>query len=132
MAEEPQDLQRREHASEAKHEKGDQDRLGQASGALVLIWLGTSFLLASLGIWEWVNVWGYFLGGLGVIILLETLVRAVIPAYRRPILGRLIGAIVLISLGFGGILGLGTWWPLVVIIIGLSMLLGAVTRGRSL
>ncbi len=131
MSDEPQDIERKEHASQAKHEKGDQDRLGQASGALVLIWLGASLLMASLGTWDWANVWGYFLGGLGVIILLEALVRLVVPAYRRAIVGRLIGAVVLISLGFGGIFGLETWWPLVVIVIGLSILLGAVTRSRA-
>jgi hypothetical protein len=131
MAEEQSGVEQASLDRKARREKGAQDRLGQVSGALVLIWLGSTFLMTSLGYWEWSNVWGYFLGGLGVIILLETFVRLALPTYRQGIVGRLIGAVVLIGLGFGGILGLENWWPLVVILVGLLMLVGVLTRGRT-
>jgi len=111
-------------------EKWARDPLGSVVGGLILIWLGICFLMTTSGPWEWENVWSYFLGGLGVIFLLEVVIRLLFPAYRRPIVGRLILSMVLMAIGFGGIVGLETWWPLVLIVIGLAILVGGLTRTR--
>ena len=113
-------------------EKGSQDQLGSAVGGLILIWLGACFFMVTSGPWKWDSVWSYFLGGMGVIFLLEVSLRLLLPSFRRPIMGRLILAVVLIAIGFGGLVGLETWWPLVLVIIGLAMVVGSLTRSRGL
>ena len=112
-------------------EKGDRDRLGSAVGGLILIWLGVCFFMVTSGPWEWGSIWSYFLGGMGVIFLLEVMLRLLLPSYRRPIVGRVILAVVLIVIGFGGIVGLETWWPLVLIIIGLATVIRGLTRSKG-
>ena len=65
--------------------------------------------------------------GAGVIVVFEVILRLIIPAYRRGIFGSLVGAIVCFALG------LGRWqviWPLIIIAVGLSILIGALT-GRQ-
>lgn len=64
-------------------EKGSQDRLGSAVGGLILIWLGICFIMVTSGPWAWDDVWSYFLGGMGVIFLLEVVLRLLLPSYRR-------------------------------------------------
>ena len=112
-------------------EKGSQDRLGSAVGGLILIWLGICFIMVTSGPWVWDDVWSYFLGGMGVIFLLEVVLRLLLPSYRRPIVGRLILAVVLVAIGFGGLIGLETWWPLVLIIVGLAIVIRGLTRSRG-
>ena len=113
-------------------EKGSQDQLGRAVGGLILIWLGACFFMVTSGPWKWDSVWSYFLGGMGVIFLLEVALRLLLPSFRRPVMGRLILSLVLIAVGFGGLVGLETWWPLVLIIIGLTIVGGSLTRSRRL
>jgi len=134
-----------------KHEeKGRSDALGGVIGATVLIWAGVVLLagnlgylyvftnvLDSLGIspysWEWETpffdprAWQVFFLGAGVIVLFEIVIRLLVPLYRRWMMGRFIGAIVLFALG------LGQWaviWPLILIAIGLSILLSGLFRRR--
>jgi hypothetical protein len=57
--------------------------------------------------------------------LIEIAIRLLVPEYRRPVLGTFILAVV-----FFGI-GLGNWeliWPLILIVIGASILLRGVFR----
>ena len=135
---------------EEKEEKGGQDQtieekwardpLGTAVGAVVLIWLGLVMLAANTGITglvEWSNMWAWFLMGLGAIFLLEALIRLVIPEFRRPVVGRIIGGIVLILVGAGGAslpflqqFDISKWWPLIPILAGVLILLGGLFRPR--
>jgi hypothetical protein len=102
-------------------------------GGLILIWMGLLFLAVTqkerfpLPI-NWENWWAYFIGGIGVILFIDVLLRLAMPAYRRAIVGRLIGAVILMALGLGGIYGVGTLWPLAFIAIGLAILVGAFVR----
>jgi hypothetical protein len=61
------------------------------------------------------------------LLLAEVVIRLIFPSYRRPVLGTAIMAV--IALG----IGLGTWGlilPLVLIIAGLAIILGAFFRPK--
>lgn len=116
-------------------EKWRRDPLGSLIWALILIWAGVVWLANNLGFFEdrrigivdlpWelpfeTAAWTFFFLGAGVLVLIEVGVRLLIPAYRRPVLGSVIWAVIL----FG--IALGNWtviWPLILIAIGASILL---------
>ena len=73
------------------------------------------------------GAWQVFFLGAGVFLLIEVVVRLLVPLYRRQVLGAFIGAIVFFALG------LGNWtiiWPLILVAIGVTVLLGGLVRGR--
>ncbi len=145
---EEKELEKRDEKEEKEEksveEKSRQDPVGSMVWAATLIWAGVVLLLQNLGwldalrieladiefdlpveIEAWVGAWQLFFLGAAVLVLLGVIVRLLVPEYRRPILGNLIWAIVL----FG--IALGQWsliWPLILIAIGLSLLLGALMR----
>jgi len=104
------------------------------------LWAGVVWLAKNFGFLESISnrfsdlpidlpfateVWALFFLGAGVILLIEVLIRLTVPDYRRPILGTFILAVV-----FFGV-GLGNWeliWPLVLIIVGATILLRGVFR----
>ena len=116
-------------------EKWRRDPLGSLIWAFILIWAGVVWLANNLGFFEdrrfgdvdlpWelpfeTAAWTVFFLGAGALVLIEVGVRLLIPAYRRPVLGSLIWAIVL----FG--IALGNWtiiWPVILIAVGASILL---------
>jgi type IV secretory pathway VirB2 component (pilin) len=53
------------------------------------------------------------------------------PAYRRPVFGKLIAGLVLIAIGASNIYGLGEWWPLIIIGVGVVILFNALFRIRK-
>ena len=141
-----------EKREEKLEEKWRRDPLGSITGAFILIWIGVLLLAQNMGFLsslttildnlgvpapgmalEWipfVSARGVqlFLFGAGAIVVVEIILRLLIPKFRRGIFGSLIGAVVCFSLG------LGNWeviWPLVIIAVGLSILVGALTRRRT-
>jgi len=99
------------------------------TGGLVLILLGALFLLVQadrFGL-TWANWWTYFLVGLGAILILTGLF-----GFRdRPgesLRGRFIGGLVLIIVGAVNILGVTTWWPAILVVIGLALVIGSFFR----
>lgn len=108
------------------------DPIGAITGGLVLIVLGIVFMLAQNG-WfgvTWANMWGMFLIGLGGILLLQALLRLVLPDYRRNVSGLVIGAFILIAIGMIPFAGMdwAKYWPVALIGIGVVMLLQQFTR----
>lgn len=102
------------------------DGLSAVVWAVILIWIGLVLLLENLNVLPrqvGLTGWSLILLGAGVILLLEAAVRLIVPAYRRPLAGTLILAVVLLAVGAisGG--GWGRMWPIVLIIIGLIVLL---------
>lgn len=126
-----------EEKSEQKHGETEESRWRRhrdpMSGlfwGLILILLGVVFFLSSQGwfpIGEW---WQYLLIGLGVIFLIESLVRYANPTYHRPRFGRFVAGLVLIFVGLAFLLGFGKWWPLILIVIGLAVLLRVAFQKR--
>lgn len=123
--------------SQEHHRK--EDRLGGILWALILIWAGVVFLASNLG---WLNfglsrldllpgmeaarrifeAWPLVLLGAGVILLVGVLLRLTVPAFRQPVMGMLIVAVVLISVALDDLLKWNLIWPVLLILIGLSLI----------
>jgi hypothetical protein len=149
MAEERFDEKEEEKRNEKViDEKDRQDPLSAVSFAAFLIWAGVVLLLNNLGtlsvLIDYVNglnlprtelpftlpfinldAWRVFFLGAGVIVMIEIVIRLLVPMYRRPIVGSILWAGILFSLA------LGAWqviWPLVIIALGLSILIRGILR----
>lgn len=127
-------------------EKWRRDPLASITWAVILIWAGLVLLADNMG---WLQVvplnnllpegfrvlnpgtWSIILGGAGVIILIEVVIRLLVPAYRAPIGGSLILAAILIGVFLGNVFGWELIWPLIVIAIGLSILLRGFWRRQQ-
>ena len=132
------EMEKREEKSpeeKSYEEKWRRDPVGTVVWASILIWAGVVFLADNLGLldrlgfkgfdipWDMPfdsQAWSIFFIGAGVIVLIEVGVRLIFPEYRRQLLGTIIWAGILFSLG------IGNWtliWPLILIAIGVSILL---------
>jgi uncharacterized membrane protein len=127
QSEEKSEKQEKEREKEEKSwdEKWRQDPLSAAVWALILVWAGVALLIGNLDILEdtALSGWDLVFAGAGVVILLEAVVRLLIPAYRQPIIGNLILGFVFLAIGLGD---LGIWdaiWPLAIILLGAALLL---------
>ena len=149
---EKQEEKFQEKEVEKQEEKWHQDPLSTVVGALILIWAGVVLLASNLGILDaftrvmnllplpeyglpfeipfvGLTTWRLFFLGAGGIVLCEVIIRLVVPQFRKKVFGSLIGAIVLIALGFGNF---EVIWPLILIAIGVSVLLGGLFTKRKL
>lgn len=121
---------------EKTEEKGQgwgRDPLGGVVWALILISVGMVFLAQTLGYIEWDQfggIWNLIFIAIGCVLLFEVLVRLLVPAYRRPVLGTLIGACIMLAIGLGGILGSMSVLAVGLIAIGVVVLLSGLFRGR--
>lgn len=114
-------------------EKWRRDRVGSATWAAILLWIGVVLLLANLdlvGRYPWWETWAVILSGIGVILLVEILVRAVIPEHRRPVGGNLVLALVLLGVGLSELVSWELVWPALVIAVGLVFLVRGVLLRR--
>lgn len=114
-------------------EKWARDPLGTAMGALIIIWLGVTMLLANLDLFGWEDWWAWFLLGMGAIFILEVLIRLAVPDYRRPVGGKIIAGVVLLLIGASGSFlpfDIGQLWPLIPIAVGVAILFGFFFRQR--
>ena len=123
------------HDEKTVEEKWRRDPLGTIAWAVVLIWAGVVLILVNntslldqiqfQGQRAWgltSPVWSLIFVGAGVIFLVEALVRLAIPAYRKPIWGSIIFAIILIALGLGNVFDWRIIGAAVLICIGISLL----------
>ncbi len=122
------------------------DSLSTLIWALIFIWAGGVLLAENLGylgalqtrLTDLAGVWSYFglagwpliFLGAGVLVLIEIVIRLVVPSYRRPILGRAILAVLLIGVGLGPLTNWGLIGPAILIIIGVALLLRVPFRNR--
>jgi len=120
------------HDEKEEKEQG-RDPLGRIMGALFLIIAGVILLAQSQGWVTWEQfggLWNLFFVAIGLVLLLEALLRLLLPAYRRPILGQVIGGLILLAIGLGGMTGFQLTGPVILIGIGLAILIGGLFRGR--
>jgi hypothetical protein len=107
------------------------DPISPITGGLIVVWLGVVFLLSNMGFLYWHNWWAYFILGIGVIFILESIIRSAIPKYRCGVAGKLIGGIILVTVGGIFIYGARDWWPLIIIAIGLFIIFGTIWKFKS-
>jgi hypothetical protein len=124
---EKEEKQEKQEEKEEKSwdEKWRRDPLSAAIWAGILVWAGLVFLADNLGLLariERLDAWGLIFVGAGLLVLLEVVVRSLVPDYRRPVTGTLIFGIILLGIGLGDLIGWGVIWAVVLIIIGLSIL----------
>ena len=122
---------RDEKDEKSQEEKWRRDPFGRVIFGLIVIAVGILLLLASQEIIAWDIWWAYLLLALGGIFVFEALIRSLMPAYRRPVSGKLIAGIVLIAIGAFNIYGLVSWWPLIIIGVGVIILFSGFFRVRK-
>ena len=147
MADEKFDEKEREKRDEKTEEKSwdekwQRDPLNAVTWAFIFIWAGLVFLASNLGILDQilagateitglgalndvVRAWPLVAVGAGVILLLEVLIRLLVPAYRKPVVGTIILAVIFIGLGLGDLINWGIIWAVGLIVLGIYVL----TRG---
>jgi hypothetical protein len=126
-------------------EKYRRDPLGAIVWALILIWVGIVLLAENLGYLEQLGVrlsfadlpfevpflgdnWSLIFLGIAFILLIEVVIRLIVPDFRRPLMGTVVFLIICIGLAFG------SWnliWPLILIAVGASILLRGVFRSNQ-
>lgn len=115
-------------------EKGEKYRRDPFSGifvGLILIWIGVLWFLRAEKILVSGEWWQWFLIGLGGIFILDRLIRYASPVHRRPMFGRILLGLILIAIGVSFIFGVGTWWPLIVVVVGIAVIVYAIQRVRK-
>ncbi|MEW6142595.1 MAG: hypothetical protein AB1597_05475 [Chloroflexota bacterium] len=95
---------------------------------LVLILLGVLLLFQTQGWFTWNDWWKYLLLGLGVIFVVDALVRLSQPVPRPRWGGRLVVGLVLLLVGLIFVAGFGQWWPLILVIIGVGVIVRRAVR----
>lgn len=110
-----------------KHEKGG-DRGGAVVGGLILIWLGFSLYLDQIQFFPGAAWWAYFLSGLGVILILSGIIRR--TRAGQPLTGSVIGGAILLVIGLTGLLRIGSFWPWVLVLLGIVVIISGMTARR--
>jgi hypothetical protein len=128
--------QEKQHEKEEKswEEKWRRDPLSAAVWAIILIWAGLVFLASNLDLLAGLGgqeAWGLIVLGAAVILFLEILFRQLVPAYRQPVLGTAIIAIVFLAIGLGSFLETGVIWALAIIAAGVYILYRGLFRRRE-
>jgi hypothetical protein len=112
-------------------EKVRRSPLAAVFWAGILVWAGLVLMADNLGYLPEIGeaeAWNWILAGVGVLLLLEALVRAASPDYARPTTGRFIWAGVIILVGLSGIISFELVWPLILVVAGVAVLFSVLLR----
>lgn len=144
MADEKFDEKEAEKQEEKSwEEKYRNDPVSAAVWACVFIWAGLVLLAGNLGVLDWLSrepgrpfsawsdTWGLILLGAGVLVLIGAGIRMAVPSYRRSVSGDLIFGAILIGIGIGNVFGFSITLPLILIVIGLSIMLRGWRRDKA-
>lgn len=108
-----------------------EDKLDSVGWAAVFVWgwlvllADISGLASNFGSWDG---WAVFFTGAGVLVLVGTVIRFLVPEFRRKLAASLVFGAVLLAIGLGDALD---WiWPLILIGIGAVILRGLISRPR--
>jgi len=113
---------------ESWDEKWRRDPVEAFVWSLVIIWAGVVLLAESMGwvdqyLGEKVSAWAIGFIGAGLIVLLGVVVRLAVPAYRRPVTGSVIFAVILLGIGVAQLTNSVAIWALILIGAGIIILL---------
>ncbi len=122
----PNDSPKKESPKSRKKNKNDP--ISRISSGLSLILLGVLFLLMTLDSITWKDWLFYTLIGLGSIMVLEVILRELMPGYYVFRIGKLIIGIIFIIVGSTSIYEITHWWPLIIIGIGIVVLLSSLKK----
>jgi PAS domain S-box-containing protein len=90
-------------------------------GLFLILW-GMLALAIRLDWLTIANLWKAFLVGLGGIFIIRALVSYLAPTDRPRLIGRLIPGIILVFVGLGFLFGVNAWWPVVLVVAGVSVI----------
>ncbi len=130
---EKQEKQTRQAEKYEKREKSG-DRSGPIIGGGILILLGVIYYatITTPALIPSTQFWGYFLLGLGIILIIQAVYRFATMHHRAAGMGSLWAGVILVAIGAGGIAGSGNFWPIVLIAIGVLVIVAGVTsRSRA-
>ncbi|MGD2249351.1 MAG: hypothetical protein PVF58_13165 [Candidatus Methanofastidiosia archaeon] len=106
---------------EEHFEKWHEDPLGGVMFGLILIIAASIYIFKDrLTVEPW---WALIIAAIGCVLLLEALVRSVKAEYRRPSLGKAVWGIIFIAVGMGIVYGFEEFWPVIIIVAGVIILL---------
>jgi hypothetical protein len=115
-----------------KDEKGEDDRYGPIIGGLIITWLGALLLLQNQNMIHGSDFGGFFLMGIGVILLFRGLLAIQETGSFDQGFGYLVGGAVVALIGAGITYNLRNWWAFILIGLGLVIVLrGFIDRGRN-
>ncbi len=100
-------------------------RTSGVSAGLTIILLGVLLFLENQRLLRSDQWWMYFLIGLGVIFLLDAALRHQQGAAVR---GRIIAGVIVGGLGVAFLFGWSNWWPLILIVVGVGIIVGGLVR----
>ena len=119
------------HEKHEKGEKGRGDLAGALTGGLILILLGVLlyFSIAGNTAINAGNFWEYFIIGVGIILILQGIVRYV--ERGRSLVGSFIGGAVLVVFGLALVSSSSNYvWPLILVVLGVAAIASAFTARR--
>jgi hypothetical protein len=115
-----------------KQEKDKDDKYGPIIGGLVVTWLGALLLLSNQNIIRSSDFGGYFLMGIGVILVIRGILAYQESGSIEYSYGYLIGGGVVAMIGLGITYNLRDWWAIILIGFGLVIVLrGIMERNRN-
>jgi hypothetical protein len=117
------------------HHHRERGGLGSLFWAALLIFAGIVFLADNAGFLPTFNnadAWDWIMLGAGGLLLLDSLLRGLLPDYGEPSWFMAAAGVVLLLLGAASVfavsLDLSDWWPLILIVIGVSTLMRSLQR----
>ncbi|MBN1138182.1 MAG: hypothetical protein JXM73_16450 [Anaerolineae bacterium] len=129
------DEKEEKNRNESWEEKWRRDPVDAAVWALILIWVGVVWLAHNAGWIEKIveepeKAWAIGFLGAGAIVLLGVVLRLVVPAYRRPIIGSLIFGAILFGIGLTQLMPGVAVGAIILIGIGVIILLAGIFRPK--
>ena len=120
------------HEKDEKDEKQEDDRYGPIIGGLIVTWLGVLLLLQNQNMISGNDFGGYFLMGIGAILLFRGILAIQETGSFDQGFGYLIGGGIVVLIGAGITYNLREWWAFILIGLGLVIILRGVTeRGMN-
>lgn len=107
------------------------DKSGPIVGGLIVVWLGITLLLSNGHYIAGSAFFGYFLSGMGVMLIIAGALRWGVFHYRYPPIGYLIGGAFLLIIGLAGIIQTAFYGPAILIAIGVVIIVFGAYSMRS-
>ncbi len=115
----------REKREKNEKNEGPGAMWGAVMGGLILLWLGVTFLLQQYNYLSSSNWWMWFVGGLGVILVLRGAMLYIQTSSWGASSGLMVGGAILIFIATASYMGVNEWWPFIFILLGAFVIFGA-------